>query len=390
MKSPNLNSMRRVGSRAVVLAAGTVAAVIGFSSTAWAGPDTVSDVPNASTTFNGEVFTAVVSGNTIYVGGTFTGAISNGHTTTRHGLAAVDATTGALLPWNPNAVGEVRILATDGTNVYAGGNFTSIGGVARTRLAEIDGTTGALVTSFNHSANAEVRGMTVGSGNLYVGGSFTAIDGQAVGYMAAFTLSTGARNTAWSPVANQRVNSMTFANNQVYVGGKYNQINGASNPRLRAFNPTTGAVVASFKPAAPYEVYGVAVGASGVYAAVAGPGGRAIGFSLTGAVQWTQTTDGDTQAVAVMDQTVYVGGHFDNACKTPATGTMGVCLGGSTHRGKLLAVDLSGVLQSWNPDGNGVQGTHQLVANPALHQIVAAGQWPQLNGVQHQGFAIFG
>src|SRR5262249_25365369 len=155
MKSPNLNSMRRVGSRAAVLAAGTMAAVIGFASSAWAGPDTVSDVPNASTTFNGEVFTAVVSGDTIYVGGAVTGAIANAQTTRRNGLAAVDATTGALLAWNPNASGEVRTLAVDGNNVYAGGNFTSIGGLSRIRLAEIDGTTGAVSTTFVHSANTE-------------------------------------------------------------------------------------------------------------------------------------------------------------------------------------------------------------------------------------------
>lgn len=389
MKSRNLNSMRRVGSRAAVLAAGTMAAVIGFASAAWAGPDTVSDVPNVSTTFNGEVFTAVVSGNTIYVGGTFTAARWNGTSSTRHGLAAVNATTGALLPWNPNATGEVRTLAVDGNNVYAGGNFTSIGGLSRTRLAEIDGTTGAVKTSFVHSANAEVRALVTGAGNLYAAGAFTAIDGHSAGFLAAFTLSTGARNTAWAPVADQRADALAFANNQVYVGGKFHTLSGVANPRLRALNPTNGAVISTFKPAAPYEVYGVAVGASGVYAAVAGPGGRAIGFSLTGAAQWTQTTDGDTQTVAVMGQTVYVGGHFDNACKTAATGTQGVCLGGSTHRGKLLAVNLSGVLQTWNPNGNGIQGTHQLVANTALHQIIAVGQWPQLNGVSHQGFAIF-
>ncbi len=378
-----------MGARAVVLAAGTMAAVIGFTSSAWAGPDTVSDVPNVSTTFNGEVFTAAVSGNTIYVGGTFTAAIWNNHSSTRHGLAAVDATTGALLPWNPNATGEVRTLAVDGNNVYAGGDFTAIGGIAETRLAEIDGTTGAVNTSFAHSANDEVRALVTGNGNLYAAGAFTSIDGATVGYLVAFTLSTGARNTAWSPVANQRADALAFANNEVYIGGKFNQINGIANPRLRAFDPTTGAVISNFKPAAPYEVNALAVGASGVYTAQAGPGGRAIGYSLAGAAQWTQTTDGDTQAVTVMDQTVYVGGHFDNACMTPATGTMGTCLGGSVPRGKMLAVDLSGNLLSWNPGGDGVEGTHQLVANPTLHQIIAVGQWPHLNGVGHEGFAIF-
>lgn len=382
--------MRWVGSRAAVVAAGAMAAVIGFASSALAGPDTVSDVPNATTTFNGEVFSAVVSGNTIYVGGTFTGAIFNNHTSTRHGLAAIDATTGALLPWNPSASGEVRILAVNGNNVYAGGNFTSIGGLTRTRLAEIDGTTGAVNTSFRHSANAEVRSLAVGNGNLYVGGTFTAIDGATKGHLVAFSLTTGAVNTSWAPVANDRVDSMAFANNLVYIGGRYTTINGAANPRLRAFNPSTGAVITTFKPNAPYEAYGVAVGTNGVYAALGGPGGRAVGFNLTtGAAQWTVTTDGDSQTIATMDQTVYVGGHFGNVCKSQATGVQGVCLDGSTSRPKFFAVDLSGNLLSWMPQGDGVEGVHQLTANPTLHQIVAAGQWIHLKGVLHEGFAVF-
>jgi hypothetical protein len=54
----------------------------------------------------------VASGNTIYVGGHFTHATGlDGRTVTRNRVAPVDAGSGALLPWNPNANRPVYALA---------------------------------------------------------------------------------------------------------------------------------------------------------------------------------------------------------------------------------------------------------------------------------------
>lgn len=52
----------------------------------------------------GYVATLLLAGNTLYLGGFFTNV--NGQT--RNRLAALDATTGALLSWDANAGGEVR------------------------------------------------------------------------------------------------------------------------------------------------------------------------------------------------------------------------------------------------------------------------------------------
>ncbi|MFY8001756.1 MAG: hypothetical protein ACOVSW_24400 [Candidatus Kapaibacteriota bacterium] len=90
-------------------------------------------------TFNNTVRAIAISGTTIYVGGSFTQATdapaNGGMTATRNFIAAIDATTGALLPWNPNANGLVFALAVSGTNVYVGGFFATIGGVARASFA---------------------------------------------------------------------------------------------------------------------------------------------------------------------------------------------------------------------------------------------------------------
>jgi hypothetical protein len=387
MKSPQHGAGRN-GARVLVVAA--VVAIVGFASTAYAGVDTVTDVAQATTTFNGTVWSVAYAGNTVYVGGDFTKALSGNKAIDRAGLAAVDATTGALLPWTPTSDGTVKAMAVNGSTVYLGGNFANIDGVAAGNIAAVDASTGALVASFSHSVGGEVRTLATGNGLLYAGGTFTTADGLARGYLAAYDLTTAALSTTWAPTAEAHVNSLVFANNQVYVGGLFKTLNGASQPRLRALNATTGAVVTTWKPAVPYEVDAIAVDTSGVYAAVAGPGGRAMAFSNAGAALWTLTTDGNAQAIAVMGQTVYIGGHFDNVCATPQTGSQGVCLGGSTPRGKLCATDLSGNLQSWNPNGDGIDGTLDLLVNPALHVVDAVGSWPHLGGVNHHGFAQFG
>jgi len=90
--------------------------------------------PSPSWQTNGTVRAITFSGNVMYVGGQFTavrapGAASGG--TKRSNVAAFNATTGALLKWNPGANGAVRAIAVTSTRVYLGGSFTSVRGHAR-------------------------------------------------------------------------------------------------------------------------------------------------------------------------------------------------------------------------------------------------------------------
>ena len=99
--------------------------------------------PAASYQANGTVRKIIIVGNTAYLGGQFTAMIPSGERHGRHPqspLAAVDMTTGALLPWNPNANGTVyALLAASGGNIYVGGSFTSVGGAPHKNLAEVNG-----------------------------------------------------------------------------------------------------------------------------------------------------------------------------------------------------------------------------------------------------------
>ena len=46
----------------------------------------------------------------------------------RHRIAALDVVTGEATSWNPDVNGSVYALAVSEGTVYAGGEFTSIGG----------------------------------------------------------------------------------------------------------------------------------------------------------------------------------------------------------------------------------------------------------------------
>ena len=75
---------------------------------------------------------------------------------------------------NPNASSSVLSLAVEGSTVYAGGTFNSIGGQPRIRIAAIGANTG-LANTWNPGANSNVFELLASGGSLYVGGLFTAV-----------------------------------------------------------------------------------------------------------------------------------------------------------------------------------------------------------------------
>jgi hypothetical protein len=78
-----------------------------------------------------------VSGSTVYAGGQFTGIGGQ----PRSNVAALDAATGLATAWNPGvggpSGGSVSTLAVSGSTVYAGGDFSNIGRVEASGLARI-------------------------------------------------------------------------------------------------------------------------------------------------------------------------------------------------------------------------------------------------------------
>ena len=114
-------------------------------------------------------------GNAIYLGGRFIGP----PWFPRTNLAAVDGTTGALLPWDPHPWGDnpwgtdtaIRALAVHGDEVWVGGAFKTIGGQARTNLAVLDAVSG-VPSPLALDPDGPVGDILVSGDAAYVAGSF--------------------------------------------------------------------------------------------------------------------------------------------------------------------------------------------------------------------------
>lgn len=272
---------------------------------------------------NGTVYAIAVSGSRVYLGGAFTSLTNpaTGETVARSRLAAVDAATGALVKsWNPGANGTVRALAvgSDGT-VYAGGAFTAAAGVNRSRMVAIT-STGAPVSGWRANANRTVRDIAIDSRRVYMAGAFGTINGTKRARLARVSAATGALHTKFNArVGGGYVHGLAIAGDKLLLGGSFKTLSGASRVFSGSVLRSSGART-SWKPRSQCDtcrVLDVATDGSKVYQGIAGPGGRAVAFSLSsGKRVWSKTGDGDVQAVDVHDGVVYAGGHFSNFAGT--------------------------------------------------------------------------
>jgi hypothetical protein len=372
--------------RAAAIVAGGLGALLLAAGPAQAA--VVSATPDPTPSFNGNVWATAYGGNTLYVGGDFTKVTSGGRTVTRNHLAAVNASTGALLDWAPSVDGQVHAITTSGSAVYIGGAFTTVAGQSRDAIARLDAGTGR-VGSFRHSMTGMPYSLAVAGSRLYAGGNFTVVDGATRGRLAAFDLSTGALDSGWKASADSTVETVVPSGSRIYLGGKFHAINGAANTRKIAAVTSGGAIDTSFKTSSDVVVHSIAVGKSGVYAATGGQGGTLLAYATDGKIRWSLTMDGDPQAVAVLGGTVYIGGHYDNVCRSTRTGDMGVCLDGNIKRVKLAAAsEAGGALLSWTANGNGVEGVLTMASSGS--RFAAGGSFTQINGAPRGRLAQFG
>jgi hypothetical protein len=195
---------------------------------------------------NSAVTALAVGGGTIYFGGIF---MTVGGTA-RNEFAAVDATTGALKSWAPNDTygqGWALAMAISGNTLFAGGSFTLSNGSNGTRkyLTAIDATTGA-VTPWNPAPNGYVDAVVINASRLYVGGLFSTIAGQPRAQAAVFDLSSGAL-LPWDPgiyePATPMVKAIAVQGTVVYLGGKFTHVGGQPRGNLAAVDADTAAVL---------------------------------------------------------------------------------------------------------------------------------------------------
>jgi hypothetical protein len=357
----------------------------------------VGSTPSSSWQTNGRVTTITVSGTTAYIGGKFTslrpsGAPAGTDEVTRNHAAAINLTTGALLPWNPNVNGAVSAIYVNGNNIYLGGSFGTVGGANRKRAAAVNASTGALNTAFRVSGlNAEVRAINLSNGRLYLGGAFTV----PRSYSGAFDPASGAFQSGWAPVADGPVDAIVTTDdgsNHVVLGGAFNTLNGASSSAIGAVDPTTGASVTWnwHGPVRfgthPFDVVSLANFGGNTYAAGTGNGGSFMKFTeSTGDLVWIEGVTGNVENVVVIDGIAYAGGHFEAYCGAIPGSNFCTRVAMRNH---LMAVDdATGVLQSWHPSANSNLGVFTIAAGPGT--LAVGGDFTRLGGQAQQMFGLF-
>ena len=150
------------------------------------------------------------NGSTVYIGGSF--ATVGGEK--RLNAAALDMGSGRVLPWDPRVGGtpvydrdeivdrEVNAIEIDGGRVYLGGFFDKVGGVRRVNVAVVDAATaqpmGFNLLDFGDNPFAAVEDIAVARRVVFFGGNFDTIDGEPRRAAAAVNEQTG-RLLTWNP-----------------------------------------------------------------------------------------------------------------------------------------------------------------------------------------------
>ncbi len=256
------------------------------------------------TTVSGAVVnTMAISGTTLFLGADANLKVGG---VSKKCVAAISTSTKALIAgWTvPLVTGTctVNSLAVSGTNLYVGGNYANIGG--RAYLEALSTADGTLVAGFVPPApNASVLALLVSGGKLYLGGTFSSLAANARGGLAAVSPSDGTID-AWTPTAitSPNVKTIDISGTTLYAGGVFSSVSGTTRNNLAAFATDTGSLVAG----------------------------------------WDPSSDGLIHSLVVSSGTIYIGGEYRSL--------------GAAGRSYLAAFDdTTGELENWNPSG--VAGT---------------------------------
>jgi len=249
-----------------------------------------------------------------------------------------------VINFNPNATGgEVEKMLLSGSNLYIGGNFTTVSGAARNRIAVVDKDNGAL-SPFNPDCNGRIYSIILSGSNLYIGGAFTTVSGSTRNRLAVVDKDSGALGV-FNPNIGSDVNSLLISGSNLYVGGDFITVSGTTRNRLAVVDKDSGAL-GPFNPDCDGAVLNMILSGSNLYicgefTAVSGSvrAGVAVVDKNSGALGPFNPSagGGSTITMLISESNLYLGGGF-----TTVSGTA---------RNRLAVVDKdSGALGPFNPD----------------------------------------
>ena len=297
---------------------------------------------------NDAVNALVLSGSDLYAGGYFTtaGGIAATNVAEWNGTAwsAVGSGMGGhfIAAYDPSCV---TTLAMAGSDLYAGGHFTTAGGVTATNIAKWNGSGwSALNLGVGGGPNAEpnVTALAVSGNELYVGGIFTVATvagGQAyciAKWDGSNWSAVGSGVDGGAPGTFTQVSALAVAGGNIYAGGNFTMAGGATANNFAWWNGNSWTAMGSGLGGSPPGEYpnisALAVSGNDVYiggnfttvgsnavnhiAKWNGSGWSGLGFGV----------NSDVYALAVSGSNIYAGGNFTTATNGNGTAVTVKCI----------------------------------------------------------------
>lgn len=355
---------------------------------------------------NGESFYVRAVGDQVWVGGEYTLAFDPDHVTSypRSNLAVFDFNTGDVLPFVADTDAKIKAIESDDSStVWVSGNFTEIRGQTVGHIAAFDPFIGDFSATFQASANNDINSMLLHQGWLYLGGEFTSFNGQSIARLVRVDPVTGELDPGFAPSPDGDVKALAAWGDRLYAVGLFENVGVAPNDVARrwvaGFDATTGAPTGPDFALPPLgagdSIYkagadAVHISADGNYLFTGDHRNDLTKWNrLTGVELWDRGAEGDIQALALDDTSLYLGTHdgwdakgdqrllvaidpdtgaSDNTWAPLFDGFVGV-LGMNLSAGALLAVgDFTEV--------NGESSPHVVVFHPPGWQGAQPLEWP--------------
>jgi trimeric autotransporter adhesin len=337
---------------------------------------------SAAGDMNGVGYRAAAGGGKLYVGGNFT--VAGGLWVNE--IAAWDGAQWSALGTCGRQNGiqsTVSALATDGTNLYAGGYFTYAGQTNASYVTRFDGSSWQPLGA---GLNARVDALAVTNNLVYAGGYFTATKaGQALPYIGRWDGAT------WSSLgsAGGLVYALAVGPNGVYAAGTYYTGSAYGSPFFNRWDGSTWNNMLVFAPDTTFFAYplsdpvgydAIAIQGNNVYL-----GGNIMGFTqfdpnvgfdpstncqniirFDGTYGWIMGTglNKTNVAMAVLGSTLFAAGTFTTAGGLPAN--------------QIAQWDGT----SWSGVGGGVVGSGTVLALATMDDnLYAGGTFTNMGGV---------
>lgn len=322
---------------------------------------------------NSPVWALEVSGSDIYAGGQFN---------TAGGVSANQIAKWDGSGWSPLGSGMtggnipyVFALASGGTDLYAGGQFTTAGGVNANYIAKWTGSNWtALGSGMGGTQNSVVMTLLVNGTDLYAGGDFATAGGVSANYIAKWN------GSAWSALgsgmSNGGVAALAMIGTDLYAGGVFTIAGGINTGYIAKWN---GSAWSALGGGMNGQVRALAVIGTDLYAGgsfTSAGGVAANNIAKWNGTSWSALGSGVSgQGETVMDLAVIGTDLY-------ATGQFSIAGGDTVHQ--IAKWDGS----TWSSLGGGIPGQGNALAVSGM-DLYAGGSFIMANGINANHVATY-